>query len=508
MEFGSEKLKQARAYENEKKLEIPKGEKPDFHLTPPIGWINDPNGFSLYQGTYHLFYQYHPYSTKWGPMHWGHSRSRDLITWEQLPCALAPDQSYDGQGCFSGTALEDGGQHILLYTGVLEQKNDKGEVVVRQTQSIAVGDGENYQKLSCNPVITADTLPAGSSPADFRDPKIWKQGGRYYAAVGSMSEDGSGQIALYAAEELTDWHFEGILDRCQNRYGKMWECPDFFPLEGRQVLIVSPQFMQAEELEFHAGNNAIYFIGDYMPEKLAFRREGALQVDYGLDFYAPQTLEAADGRRIMIAWMQSWDNYLTPEAQKWSGMMTLPRELSIRDGRLIQNPVKELAAYYGEKICKHGICLDGGSHIPGRDPAVQNQQPAPLALEGICGRQFDMILDVQVGSYERFEIDLACGNGHKTILYYEPAASVIGFDRSFSGHRHDSLCSRQAYVRAQDGKIRLRIVMDRMTVEVFVNDGEQAMSCLSYTDNAAEGICFSSKGKLVFDVDFHRLEKR
>lgn len=171
----SRELDKAREYEAGKKEQIPSEQKCVFHLTPPVGWINDPNGFSRYQGEYHLFYQYYPYGTSWGPMHWGHQKTKDFIKWELVPCALAPDTEYDGQGCFSGSAVEHDGKHILMYTSVYDRLQEDGTHKIRQTQSIAIGDGVNYEKLSCNPVIKSDALPEGSSVVDFRDPRIWKE---------------------------------------------------------------------------------------------------------------------------------------------------------------------------------------------------------------------------------------------------------------------------------------------------------------------------------------------
>ena len=324
MNKQSEKLAKAIAYEAKKKKERDEDKRPAFHVTPTTGWCNDPNGFSRFGEEYHLFYQYYPYENKWGPMHWGHCRTKDFIKWEELPCALAPDMEYDGQGCFSGTAVEHEGKHILMYTSVLEKDLEDGTHMVRQTQSIAIGDGENYEKVAENPVITADCLPEGSSPVDFRDPKIWKEDGRFYALIGSKAEDGSGQLALFTSEDALHWNYEKMIDQCKNRYGKMWECPDFFALDGCQVLIVSPQFMRAEGLEFHNGNNSIYFTGDYEKETMTYTRGDARQVDYGMDFYAPQTVETTDGRRVMIAWLQSWDNFMTPEDMDWTGLMTIP----------------------------------------------------------------------------------------------------------------------------------------------------------------------------------------
>ena len=332
-------LEKARVYESQMG-EVVKGRKPAFHVTAPIGWINDPNGFSMFQKEAHLFYQYHPYSTKWGPMHWGHCKTRDFIKWEQLPCAIAPDTVYDGQGCFSGSAVEWNKKHVLMYTSVLEKDDEEGNHIIRQTQSIAIGDGINYEKAAQNPVILGDVLPKGSSLEDFRDPKIWEQNGKLYAVVGSRNEDGSGQIALFSSENALDWNFESILDRSRNRYGKMWECPDFFYLDGKNVLVTSPQDMQAEDLEFHNGNGTIYLVGEFEAKNGTFERSlmQARAIDYGLDFYAPQTLLTEDGRRIMIAWMQSWDtvNLISPGEFSWRGQLTLPRELHMIDGKLYQ----------------------------------------------------------------------------------------------------------------------------------------------------------------------------
>lgn len=160
----TEKLKKAREYEEKYARFISDEERPAYHLTPRIGWMNDPNGFSFYNGAYHLFYQYHPYSLEWGPMHWGHAVSRDLLHWEYLPCALAPDQDYDGFGCFSGSASElPDGRQLLMYTGVREEMCEDGRQKTVQTQCMAVGDGLNYEKYEANPVLDETSLPVGGA---------------------------------------------------------------------------------------------------------------------------------------------------------------------------------------------------------------------------------------------------------------------------------------------------------------------------------------------------------
>lgn len=159
-----------KANEYIRRNHIDEKEKSLFHVTPETGWMNDPNGFSVYQGKVHLFYQFYPYKTEWGPMHWGHQVTEDLLKWEAYPVAMAPDQDYDHIGCFSGSAVEADGKHVLLYTGV-SQKDGK-EI---QNQCIAIGDGKTYEKWQDNPVIKGDIMPEKFDRKDFRDPKIWKR---------------------------------------------------------------------------------------------------------------------------------------------------------------------------------------------------------------------------------------------------------------------------------------------------------------------------------------------
>ena len=211
----SDKLQQARGYEQNAMSRIHASERPAFHITGSAGWINDPNGFSCYNGEYHLFFQYYPYKNVWGPMHWGHAKTKDFIRWEQLPAAMAPDMEYDKDGCFSGSAVQTpDGKQLLMYTGVRQVIGESGEKEDRQTQCIALGDGLNYTKVSENPVITGEHVPEGSSVRDFRDPKIWYDAEEkvYYSVVGNRPADGSGAILLYRSEDGIHWACPGPWD--------------------------------------------------------------------------------------------------------------------------------------------------------------------------------------------------------------------------------------------------------------------------------------------------------
>ena len=224
----SQILRDARRYEEARERQIKDEPRPAFHLSTRVGWLNDPNGFSYYNGEYHLFYQYHPYNSHWGPMHWGHAVSSDLLHWRYLPAALAPDTDYDRDGCFSGSAVSlDDGRQMLMYTGVVKETQPDGSAREVQRQCIAIGDGIDYEKYAGNPVLDENDLPEGGSRFDFRDPKIWQApDGTFRCVAGNCTPDKDGRILLFSSEDGLKWKFEKTLISNNGRFGRMWECPD------------------------------------------------------------------------------------------------------------------------------------------------------------------------------------------------------------------------------------------------------------------------------------------
>lgn len=485
----SDKLMDARNYEEMYKSRIGEKERPVFHVTPAVGWMNDPNGFSLYNGEYHLFYQYHPYHAQWGPMHWGHVASGDLLHWRYLPAALAPGEDYDRDGCFSGSAavLSDG-RHLLMYTGVLREQQKDGGICEVQTQCLAVGDGRNYKKYEYNPVLTEKDIPEGGSRFDFRDPKMWRKAdGTFCCVVGNRSADSSGQILLYTSQDGFHWKYETVLAASRNRFGKMWECPDFFELDGKWVLLTSPQDMLPQGFEYHNGNGTLCLIGDFEEESCQFREQYNQSVDYGIDFYAPQTVLSPDGRRIMIGWMQNWDtcSIRTPD-EKWAGQMSLPRELSIRDNRLYQQPIRELETLRSNMTEYKDVPVSG-----------------EVNLEGIRGRVVDLELTLHFDKEEdcrKFAVRFAQNAQYRTSLSYHPQDHILKIDRKFSGSRRAVIHQRRCLVRGKRGELKLRIILDRFSAEIFVNDGEQVITATIYTEPEADGISFYAEGLVRMDV--------
>ena len=330
---------------------------------------------------------------------------------------------------------------------------------------------------------------------DFRDPKVWQEpDGSFSMVVGNRTPDGSGAIRLFTSPDGTHWTYTGTLDASHNEYGRMWECPDFFPLGGRQVMLVSPQEMTAAGLEFHAGFGSIALLGSYDSAVHRFERERVQSIDYSTDFYAPQTLESYDGRRIMIAWMQNWATTgCQPQGARWFGQMTLPRELTLRNGRLVQNPVRELERYRGHKVSYKNLLVTGESN-----------------LSGVSGRLMDLTVTVRPvdgrASYQAFKLRLAKDGQRETLIRYKVSNSTLRLDRTHSGFPYDIVNVRDFPVRPQDGAVKLRVIMDRYSLEVFVNDGEQAATMAIYTPLSAQSVSFEVvEGAAYIDVEQYSL---
>lgn len=293
-----------------------------YHFEPRKGWMNDPNGLIEFRGQYHAFYQHNPYDNKWGPMHWGHAVSSDMVHWQELPIALAPTEWYeDDGGCFSGSAVEKDGKLYLFYTSVSKE--------LGQTQSVAVSeDGIHFRKYGGNPVIR--TYPKDGS-RDFRDPKVVFLNDSYYMVVGSKY-NGKGRVLLYQSDNLLSWNYIGVLYESVE-YNNVIECPDLYKLDDKYVLMFSKIGYKTHATQF--------VIGDFDGKR--FYPESYCTPEAGPQFYAPQTFEAGDGRRIMIGWFFDWERKVEENAP-YAGALTIPRELSLVNGTIHNFPVAEARA--------------------------------------------------------------------------------------------------------------------------------------------------------------------
>lgn len=437
--------------------------RPLWHFTPAYGWMNDPNGVIQLRGEYHLFYQHHPFGTDWGPMHWGHAVSRDLLRWQHLPIALAPTPGGpDAAGCFSGSAVDDGGVLSLVYTG-------HGE---RQVQCLATSrDGRRFEKHAGNPVLGGP--PAGFSAADFRDPKVWRAEGRWWLVAGSHRGD-RGAALLFESADLYEWRFKAVAAESDGTQGSMWECPDLFALDGRHVLAYSPMGLPSRA--------PLVLVGrlDYATGR--FAAESRHVADHGFDFYAPQSFEDEAGRRIVIGWMENWESKTWPtKAHGWAGAMTVPRILRLRaDGTPLWSPAPEIESLR---------C----------DPAAVAPQafgPAALALDAVRGDSLDLEVEIEPGEAHvvALVVRRSADGAQRTRVVLDRANGTLAIDRDRSGAGDGGV--HAAPLKLGPGeRIRLRVLVDRSSVEVFAQDGGVVLTDRVYPDLSSVGTALEADGR-------------
>jgi len=429
--------------------------RPIFHVTGGNGWINDPNGLVLYKGRYHAFYQHYPHDVHWGPMHWGHVVSDDLLHWERLPIALYPGDGEDG--CFSGSAIVWQDKLWLLYTGFSE--NGGGENI-RQLQCLASSDdGVHFTKHGV--VIGEKDLPAEYSPCDFRDPKVWCKDGWFWCIVAARAKEGRGRILLYRSQDLFSWEFVNDL-LGEDSLGIMIECPDY--IEEKGLLLCGEQFQPHEGNTHLNVHTTRWYSGsiDYQTGRFTVKNRGI--IDYGFDFYAPQTF-AYDG--AMMGWLQMWDRNIPSEKYGFAGMLTAARKLTVKDDELYQEPIVKGETVVEQEV--NGRICDSGK-IGVLRITADNVKSLRLALRQKDGQQTTLALD---GDEWVFNRSLS---GESMVGVEKDAYSLAGIRRMpFKKAAHTELI----------------VVMDEFSVEIFA-DGK-ALSATVYPDLDAD--------KITLDVD-------
>ncbi|HYK37116.1 glycoside hydrolase family 32 protein [Alloacidobacterium sp.] len=312
--------------------------RPQFHLLPAANWMNDPNGPIFWKGKYHMFHQYNPHAAVWGDMHWAHAMSEDMVHWQHLPIALAPTKGGpDADGCFSGSAVVFNGVPTFLYTGVkhvpiMEATIKDTHNPLCETQCLATSSDpelRTWRKLP-QPVLPAP--PPGMEITGFRDPCPWRDGDVWYMGVGSGIRNNGGCVLLYRSHGLRRWEYlhplasgewNGKAGSDPVDSGEMWECPDFFALGGKHVLLYSTE------------RKVFWAVGEYDTKEQLFHPQQKGELDYGpRAYYAPKSMIDKDGNRILWGWIPE----TRPEAEYsragWAGLMSLPRVLTVNAGQL------------------------------------------------------------------------------------------------------------------------------------------------------------------------------
>lgn len=465
---------------------------PSYHFSSSSGLTKHPNALAFFNGCYHMFYENELTDASGKKMTvWAHSTSPDLVHWKNIQSALAPSETYDKDGVFAGSAIVEDGLLNLFYTGYTEKKeNDK--VQKQETPNLAMSkDGINFGKSANNPLIQMAPHYANLdfTKQYFRDPYIWKQSDRYYAMIGSQYEKTKdGAVLLFKSKDLRNWVFINITAiGSKGEMGNLWDCPNFLHIGNDDILIINPTGIKPHGNMYLNKYNSGWFVGklDYNTGK--FKQKGAFGLfDYGFDFYAPQVVQSADGRHILIGWLGMPDSVLHEESQKWGGMMTLPREIQITNGKVVTKPAAELKALREEAVSY-------------KDLKIHSEKD----FTNIKGGAYEIETTVDLTNANNFKIKLRTSASQETVLSYDKNTQLLKLNRDKSGHALKG--EREVKLPLQNNLLNLRIFVDNSSIEVFADN--ISMTARIYPDKASAGIKVSSDGEAVIkNLDFYRLK--
>ncbi|WP_287825944.1 sucrose-6-phosphate hydrolase [Clostridium sp.] len=456
-----------------------------YHLTPPVGSMNDPNGFININGEYHLFYQFNPFFPKDKKVYWAHVKSTDLVNWEELPIGLCPSEWYETHGCYSGSAIDYNGIFTLIYTGNVKDSYGNRETYqcIAQTE-----DGTNFSKYKNNPVIY--NQPNGYT-RHFRDPKVWKHNGLWYMVIGTQTVKEKGVALLYSSSDLLNWKMIGEVSGANieelSFLGYMWECPNLLDISGKDVLIFCPQGVEKQGDLYNNRHQCGYLMGklDYKTGKLDYG--DFIELDRGFEFYAPQVTEDSRGRKLLIGWMGLPDEEESPTVKSgWLHCLTIVRELSIINNKIIQKPIEEMKVLRKNEMKYSNVQIKDDS----------------MKFDKINGDSYELICDFSWDTVSELGIKLRCNKecSEETLLYYDTKSEKLILDRNASGLSLKGI--RKCNVK-NHGSLKFHIFMDTSCIEVFVNDGEEVFTAKIYPDKDSRDIVFYSKdGNVNFDIQY------
>lgn len=459
--------------------------RPQFHFSPQKYWMNDPNGMVYFDGEYHLFYQYYPNSNVWGPMHWGHAVSKDLVHWQELEVGLAPD---DKGWIFSGSAVYDkdntsglGSKEnpplIAIFTYHNEPERLNGSNTF-QSQAIAysLDKGRTWVKYANNPVLTSPNID------DFRDPKVvWREEEQQWL----MSLAVKDRISFYTSKNLIDWQYQSDFGQDIGFHGGVWECPDLlkFNVNGQEKYVLLVSINPGGP---NGGSATQYFVGDFdgknfvLDEKFAQNNhKSARWIDYGTDNYAGVTwsnVPKEDGRTLFIGWMSNWDYARTVPTYQWRSAMTVPRTLNLKQIAdqyvLVSEPVEELA-----QLHKQSKIIDAKKF------SGQFTLPSFAADSGL----YELRLDVKTQHSQKLDIILFNQQLQQVVLTFDFAEQQIKFDRTQAGENsfYDKFASVQmAPMPKNTDELTIQWLQDKASSEIFINQGEVVLTAISFPPEA------------------------
>jgi fructan beta-fructosidase len=460
--------------------------RPQIHFSPKEKWVNDPNGMVYYKGVYHLFFQYYPDSTVWGPMHWGHATSKDLIHWKQQPIALYPDSlGY----IFSGSAVADKnnttglGQNrqpplVAIFTSH-DPIGEKAHSNNYQNQSIAYSndDGKTWKKYDHNPVLKNPGI------TDFRDPKvIWYEPGKKWIMTLATKD----RVSFYSSRNLLNWKKESEFGEHIGAHGGVWECPDLFALDdnGKKVWILIVNINPGAP---NLGSGTQYFVGSFDGNKFTTSNTNTKWLDYGPDDYAGITWSNTGTRKIFLGWMSNWLYANVVPTVTWRNAMTIPRELKLKhtgkDVFVVSAPVKELNIVQQHPIIANNIVVKTNFDIHQKIGAIK----------------FPCRLNLSIDTLKNFSVVLSNNIGEQLIIGYDKNNNQFYIDRTKSGKTNfqkDFAAKHIAPRFIKNHGINLSLIIDVSSVELFADDGLTVMTEIFFPNKPYNKITIHAKEKL------------
>lgn len=471
--------------------------RPQYHYTPKMNWMNDPNGLVYYEGQYHLYHQYNPFGNTWGYMSWGHAVSDDLVNWEHRPVAI-PYGEEEQEGIFSGSAVVDHNNTsgfgdgsttpiVAIYTSAY------GGDEPDQAQSLAysLDGGETFTKYEGNPVLNHED-------PDFRDPNVkWMDELDQWMMVVALPKQHI--VQFYVSDNLIDWELLSEFGPAGGVDG-IWECPDFFqlPVDGNPDNMKWVLQVDMNPGSIAGGSGSQYFIGDWNGTEFIPDDENSngeiFWTDYGTDFYAAITwnnVPEDDGRRMWVGWMNNWDYANEIPTDPWRSAMSIPRSLHLEEVNdqilMVQRPVEELQQLRQDRIQLQNISVEDG-------------EISSLSDQGLSGKAYEMIVDIDPGESDAAGIMVRVGDGEETIVGYDARSETAFVDRRDSGQEDftDEFGIRNdAPALLVDGKVRLHIFVDWSSVELFVNNGIPVITNRIFPDPESQDIQVFAQGGMV-----------
>ncbi len=456
--------------------------RPNFHFTPKKNWMNDPNGMFYINGCYHLYYQYYPDGNKWGPMHWGHTISKDLVKWDEQPIALFPDHlGY----IFSGSAVVDNkntsglgdGKNtpiVAIYTYHDPVKEKANQIDVEsQGMAYSLDNGFTWEKYKNNPIVKNPGIQ------DFRDPKVlWDAIHKQWILVLAAHD----RVKFYRSDDLKDWEYLSDFGVNFGAHDGVWECPDFFSMKVEKTGEIKWILIQSLNPGGpNGGSGTQYFVGDFDGKNFILDKtfvktvenKKAIWLDYGKDNYAGVTwnnIPKSDGRKLMIGWMANWDYAQEVPTVAWRNSMTIPRELTLlrtnKGYHINVQPVREIESYISKTIKKGNITVNGPKLLVDNKTADFTKAEIKFRLKNLEKNSYSFAFVNQAGEQIVFGI-----NNNENYLFVDRSKSgKIEFSKKFA------LSITKAQLDRTLKTADIRILIDKTSIEIFFNNGEKVIT--------------------------------